>query len=141
MLYVFVLFGKNMDFLKSKFSTYPYEKTEARITDIAMRYNHFFNLKTEVTYTHSGSQEKVQIYHMIGDVMGQKVSLILSDNKVVRNCFVLDWADLYCIVLMGIMIYLINRKCKETHYQAAIKYAQKLYKRQLRKEDANMEEK
>lgn len=134
-LYLFLLLGKNMVYLKSKIFSYPYEKVEARITDIVLKYNRFFNMRTEVVYTYKGKQEKMQMFYTIGDIQGDKIYLLLSGDKLSRNHFVFDWADLQCIVLIGALIYLIDRKCKQLHYQAAIKYAKKLHERQLVKED------
>lgn len=141
LLYIFLLLGKNMDFFKKKLLLYPYEKVEARITNVIPMHNRIFNLRTEVVYIYRGKQETAQVYYMIGDAVGQKVWLILSDNKIARNCFIFSWADLQCIVMIGILIYYINMKYKEFHYQAAMRYAKKLYERQLSKEDTVKEQK
>lgn len=135
LLYIILLFGKNINFLKSTLLKYPYEKVEAEITDIFPMYNRSMNLKTEIVYSYGGRQETVQVYYTMGDAVGKKVSLLLSDNKIARNCFVFSWADLQCIVLMGVLIFLIHKKYMKLHYQAAIEYSKKLYQRQSDKED------
>lgn len=134
-LYLLLLLGKNIDYLKSKLFSSSYEKVEARITNIDMEYNRFFNLRTEVVYTYKGKQEKLQTFYKIGDAQDDKICLLFSGDKISRNQFIFDWADLQCIVLIVLIIYFIDKKCKEIHYQAAIKYAKKLHKRNLIEEN------
>ncbi len=134
-LYLLLLLGKNINYLKSKFFSSSYEKVEARITNIDMKYNRFFNLRTEVAYTYKGKQEKLQIFYKIGDAQDDKICLLFSGDKISRNQFIFDWADLQCIILIMLIIYFIDKKCKEIHYQAAIKYAKKLYERKVKEND------
>lgn len=140
LVFIFILLGKNFDFFKSKFAPESYDRVEARITDITMRYNHFFNLKTEVTYIYQGYEKKTNTYYIIGDSIGENVWLILSNDKIIRNHFVFDWADLNCIVLLGLILYVINKKYKENRLQAVAQYAKKLNQRQIKKASSDIKE-
>lgn len=144
------MLAKNFHFFQSRFYSDSYEKVEARITDIIVRNNRVFNLRTEVQYTYKGHDETAQIFYMIGDTSksyqigdttNQKIWLMISDDgNITRNHFVFDWADLFLIVVLGLNIFVINKKEKELSYQAAAKYAKKLYERQLKKEDSDISE-
>lgn len=149
-LIIIIMLAKNFNFFKSRFYPDSYEKVEARITDIIVRHNRVFNLRTEVQYSYKGHEETAQIFYTIGDTTksyqignaaNQKIWLMISDDgNITRNNFVFDWADLFLIVVLGLNIFVINKKEKEIRYQAAAQYAKKLYERQSEKEDSDIRE-
>ncbi|MBQ9984390.1 MAG: hypothetical protein IJP29_07350 [Lachnospiraceae bacterium] len=67
--------------------------------------------------------------------MGRKTTeLLILDDSVVRNCFVVSWADIFCVVMIFVLISSINIAYQREHEKAAAQYANKLYKRQQEKE-------
>lgn len=131
---IFTIVFKNISFLKSLTTSETSVIVEATIADVSMKYNRITNLETHVIYTYNNKTIQSKVAYTIGDMGRKTTELLILDDSVVRNCFVVSWADIFCVVMIFVLISSINIAYQREHEKAAAQYANKLYKRQQEKE-------